>query len=99
MSEQSMGSCTTRVSYSPAPAAGPNHHLFAVEPGTPLDIAIPTASAMLGAALETLLGVAVELPRASETAQIWAAIYTIETARALVAACEIEAPGADRSAP
>lgn len=68
-------------------SAGPDAFAFSVNDGYPADHALELADSVMGAALQTLVDAAGNLPPSSETSAIYAAIYSLEMAHALVNAC------------
>ncbi|TCT20643.1 DUF3077 domain-containing protein [Thiobaca trueperi] len=68
-------------------SAGPDAFAFSVNAGYPSGHALELADTIMGAALQSLVDAAGNLPPGSETTAIYCAIYSLEMAHALVNSC------------
>ncbi|AFL73577.1 DUF3077 domain-containing protein [Thiocystis violascens] len=69
---------------TPFSACGPDAYVFEVRPSVPVDDALELASAMMDAAIQSLMDAGSGLGLHPESSRLYTAIYTLEQAHALV---------------
>lgn len=78
--------------FSSLPTVGQEHHLFSVNPGTPVSFVLETASCMLNNARETLRLATIDLPPGDGSAQACSAFYVIEQVAGLLESVQLAIP-------